>query len=144
MKIKFILLLIITILIGFLSSKIVYAFNNKKVEKKYNAYILQIGPLKESDIKKEVSGLDYYIAVKKNNLNYIYSGISTKVENIKKIKDIYKSKSSIKIRKSYINNKEFITNLEQYDLLIDGLSNKKDILSVNKVILSSYEDLILR
>ena len=50
MKIKFILLLIITILIGFLSSKIVYAFNNKKVEKKYNAYILQIGPLKESDI----------------------------------------------------------------------------------------------
>lgn len=144
MKIKFILLLIITILLGFLSSKIVYAFNNKKEEKKYNVYILQIGPLKEEDIKKEINGLDYYISIKKNNLNYIYSGISTKIENIKKLKDIYKSKTSIKIRKSYIDNNEFITNLEQYDLLIDGLSNKKDILSVNKVILSSYEDLILR
>ena len=100
--------------------------------------------LKESDIKTKVNGLDYYIAVKKNNLNYIYSGISTKVDNINKIKKIYESISGIKIRKSYIDNKEFITNLEQYDLLIDGLSNKKDILSVNKVILSSYEDLILR
>ena len=122
----------------------VYAFNNKKEEKKYNVYILQIGPLKEEDIDKESNGLDYYVAIKRNNLNYIYAGISTNIKNIKKIKNIYESNSSIKIRKSYIDNREFITNLEQYDLLIDGLSNKKDILSVNKVILSSYEDLILR
>ena len=116
----------------------------RKKRKKYNVYILQIGPLKEEDIDKESNGLDYYVAIKRNNLNYIYAGISTNIKNIKKIKNIYESNSSIKIRKSYIDNREFITNLEQYDLLIDGLSNKKDILSVNKVILSSYEDLILR
>ncbi len=142
MKIKFLIILSLTILVGFLSAKMVHAFYSEN-KNNFNVYVLEAGPYEENIVKEKEKQFDYYVTYKDNESIYIICGISTSLDNINKLKKIY-SDTDIKIIKKYIDNQEFITSLEQYDLLIDGLSNKKDILSVNKVILSSYEDLILR
>ena len=38
---------------------------------------------------------------------------------------------------------EFISNLEQFDILLDNASSSEDIKSINGVILSSYEEMVL-
>ena len=39
---------------------------------------------------------------------------------------------------------EFYNKLEQYDILLSGALKDKDVLSINKVILSSYEEMVLK
>ena len=50
---------------------------------------------------------------------------------------------NVSIKKTVINNVEFISNLEQFDILLDNASNSEDIKSINEVILSSYEEMVL-
>ena len=62
-----------------------------------------------------------------------------------KIKKIYDNKNiDTYIRKRNIKNEEFYNNLEQYDILLSGALKDKDVLSINKVILSSYEEMVLK
>ena len=133
------------IVIGFLSAKLVYALYNTNEKEKYNAYFLQTGVYKEeSNLKKDVKKFDYYISEKNDDKNYVYVGITSKIENANKLKKIYELKNiDIYIKKAYVNNEEFVSNLEQYDILLSGVDKEDDLLSITKVILSSYEDIVL-
>ena len=42
-----------------------------------------------------------------------------------------------------INNKEFLTILEQMDLLLKKTNQNEELLAVNEVVLSNYQDLVL-
>ena len=139
MKIKFLIILSLTILIGFLSAKMVHAFYSEN-KNNFNVYVLEAGPYEENIVKEKEKQFDYYVTYKDNESIYIICAISTSLDNINKLKKIY-GDTDIKVKNKYIDNKEFITNLEQYDLLLKEVTNKKDLLSINRVILSSYEDL---
>ena len=43
-----------------------------------------------------------------------------------------------------MSNKEFLTNLEQFDLLLNKAATNDEIESINSVILSSYEEMVLK
>lgn len=144
-NLKFVFPLILAIIIGFLSAKIVYALYSNDEKEKFNAYFLQTGVYtEESNLLKEVKKLDSYIKQKDNDKNYVYAAITGNLENANKLKKIYEKKDiDVYIKKVYISNKEFISNLEQYDVLLSGVDSDEDLLSITKVILSSYEEMVL-
>ena len=51
--------------------------------------------------------------------------------------------TEVYVRELYIDNQEFVSSLEQYDILLDSVNVEEDIVSVNKAILSSYDEIIL-
>lgn len=143
MNIKYFFPLFLAIVIGFISSRIVYALYNTRDNNKFNAYFLEVKNDNEV-FNKENKKNNYYITITNNGKDYVYCAITTKLNNLNKIKKIYDSKKiSTNIKKVYVQNKEFINNLEQFDILLNGAYKESDLLSITKVILSSYEDTVL-
>lgn len=145
MKFKFVFPLILAILIGFFSAKAVYGLYNYKEELINNSYFLQQGVYKNlENVKSSTKDIENYIIEEKEDKYYVYVGITTKMENANRIKKIYKDKDiDLYIKEAKIDNEEFYNNLEQYDVLLSGVSKSDDILSISKVILSSYEEMVL-
>ena len=81
--------------------------------------------------------------INKNNKYYVYVGISKDLEIVKKIKKIYENKGyQLYIKELNINNKEFSNNIDQFDLLIKNSSANEDILTIESVVLSNYEEIV--
>ena len=81
--------------------------------------------------------------ISKNNKYYVYVGISKDLEIAKLIKKIYEDKGyQIYIKELSVDDKEFSSNVEQFDLLIKNSSNDEDILTIESVVLSNYEEII--
>ena len=70
--------------------------------------------------------------------------MTTDLINANKIKNLYSNKNyDTYIKPTIINNIEFVSNLEQYDILISEVDDEENIISINDVILSSYEEIVL-
>ena len=134
--------LILAILLGFLSAKIVYSIYNPEKEETYNSYFVQSGVYSsKSVLKEELKKLEAYTLEEYDNKTYVYVGISSTLANANKIKEIYQNMGiNTYIKKKKINSLEFLSNLEQYDILVDSVSKKEDLISILNVILSTYED----
>ena len=133
--------LLITISIGFILGSIIYnEYKRNLDDSNYNAYLIQIGSFKD-DLEVNPNN---YLVLEEDGVFNVYAGITTKLSNATKIKDLYEKEnvSSI-IKPIVINNVEFMNNLEQYDLLLSEVDNKDNLLSINDVIISEYEELIL-
>ena len=148
MKKNVVLPIIISILLGCLCAKLVYNGHKYKTDAtsiSYNSYLLQVGVYNDKEaLDKALENLNDYIVKEENNKYYVYIGVTTSKENANKIKDAYKDKEiNIYIKEGNIDNIEFMSNLEQFDILLDGVSKDKDILSINEVILSTYEEMVM-
>ena len=141
MKKKNVVLFLVVIVFGFILGEVVYSEYKRNLDQSvYNAYLIKIGSFKD-DYEVDPSN---YLVLKENGLYNVYAGITTKLTNATKIKNIYDSENvKSVIIPTIINNVEFINNLEQYDLLLSEVDNKDNILSINDVIISNYEELIL-
>lgn len=115
------------------------------MEKEYNSYLLQLGIFDtKEEMNNKLFGIENYIVIEKNNKYYVYLGVSTKKDNAAKLQEIFLDRDiNTSIKKTVINNIEFINSLEQFDLLLDSVSTNEDIMSINEVILSSYEEMVL-
>lgn len=146
MKKNFLIPLFISIVLGFISAQIVYSTYRKNLEdSKYNAYLIQIGSYtNEESIRSMYSDEFKYLVMKEDNKYNVYAGITTDLINANKIKNIYEKKDlEISIKPTVIDNVEFISNLEQYDILISEVDSDDNIISISDVILSSYEEMVL-
>ena len=119
--------------------------NEQNLEKEYNSYLLQLGIFdNEEEMNKELLGINDYIVIEKNKKFYVYLGVSTEKKNVAKLQEVFLDKDiNTSIKKTVIDNIEFINSLEQFDLLLDSVSTNEDIMSINEVILSSYEEMVL-
>lgn len=141
---KFLIYIIISILTGAILGNLFY----KKYEEEqmlnndYNSYLLQLGVYNSKD---EINlDFDNYIVIEKNNKYYVYLGISSNKSNATKLQNAFLEQDiKVSIKKSVINNIEFMSNLEQFDILLDSASSNEDIMSINEVIMSSYEEMVL-
>lgn len=135
MKKNFLVPLIISIVLGFISAQIVYTYYRQNITStSYNAYLVKVDGKDEKD--------EYYIFDEEDDTSVV--GITTNLLNANKIKKIYENKNEeVYIKPIVIDNIEFVSNLEQYDILIDEVKDEKNIISINDVILSSYKDLVL-
>lgn len=115
--------------------------NNVSVNLNKTIYFIQVGAFKNNkNVIKFSKILDNYIVVK-NDLFYIYVGISGDKENIKKIKNVYEVKGiKTYIKSREINNIKFYNYLKKYDLLLKETNDKGLIKQINKNILEKYKE----
>ena len=147
MKLKFIVPILIAIVLGFLSAKIVYGLYDSSESIFYNSYFLQWGVYSDKEtLNKTLKDrkIDSYLIVEEDKKYYVYVGITTDKKLAEKIKEIYEKKGNkIYIKTVNLANTEFYSNLEQYDVLLKGVDKEEDIISINKAILASYEEMVL-
>ena len=106
-------------------------------------YLLQLGTYdSKEDMQRDTRDINPKVYEIKNNKNYVYVGISSNINNINKIKDIY-SEKELTTKVINIKDEEFITNLRQFDILIDNTNNKDEVLTIEEVVLSSFNKKIL-
>ena len=129
------------IIIGFILGVVIYSDYKRGLDdSNYNAYLIQIGSFKD-DIEVDTSK---YLVLEEDGIYNVYAGITTKLSNATKIKELYDKENIYSIIKpTVINNVEFMSNLKQYDLLLSEIDNDDNIISINDVIISNYEELIL-
>lgn len=148
MKKTVIIPIIVAVLLGYISARLVYNGHKLKTNTEsstYNSYLLQVGVYNDKKaLSKALEDLTDYIVKEEDNKYYVYVGITTSKENANKIKKAYEEENmDIYIKQGNIDNIEFMSNLEQFDILLDGVSKEKDILSINEVILSTYEEMVM-
>lgn len=149
MRKKVIIPILIAVLLGCVSGKILYESyesKNNNDSKYFNSYLLQVGVYSDKhSLKQATKNLHDYIVKEENGKYYVYMGITTSKKNADKIKKAYESKNiDLYIKEDNINNVEFLSSLEQYDVLLDSVTKDKDILSINEVILSTYDEMVMK
>ena len=86
---------------------------------------------------------DTKIIVKEKAKYYLYLAISKSEDNLASIKKIYNDKNLV-VETKNINNESFLTALEQMENLFKKASNDEEKLTIEKVILANYEELVLK
>ena len=144
---KFLMGVVIAIVLGLVGGNILYKQYEKaqNINVDYNSYLLQLGIYDSyEEALKKVPKIGNYAIVESDNKYYVYLGISTKKDNAKKVANVFLDEDiDVAIKKTVIDNVEFMSNLEQYDVLLDNANSKEDIMSINEDILSSYEEMVL-
>lgn len=86
---------------------------------------------------------DTKIIVKEKAKYYLYLAISKSEDNLASIKKIYNDKNLV-VETKNINNESFVTALEQMENLFKKASSDEEKLTIEKVILANYEELVLK
>ena len=137
--------MLIAIILGGICGKILftkYEETTSVFNEKENIYFLQEGVYSSLEsLNRNTKDINKVI-IKENNKYYAYVGISKTKDGIEKIKDVYKNKGySTYIKEKNIVDEGFLTNLQQYDILLDSATTDDDILTIQEVVLSNYEEL---
>ena len=141
---NFLIGVVIAIILGLFSGNFLYKQYEKEqnITDDYNSYLLQLGVFNsKEEAKKKIANISNYTMIKNDDKYYVYLGISTKKDNAKKVANVFLDEDiDVSIKKTVIDNVEFMSNLEQFDILLENATSKEDIMSINDVILSSYEE----
>ena len=86
---------------------------------------------------------DTKIIVKEKAKYYLYLAISKSEDNLVSIKKIYNDKNLV-VETKNISNESFLTALEQMENLFKKASSDEEKLTIEKVILANYEELVLK
>lgn len=110
-----------------------------------DCYLLQLGTFNDKDsMQRETRDIIPKVYEIKDNKYYVYVGVSSTINNINKIKEIYNKKGiELTTKVININDEEFINNLKQFDILIDNTNNSEEIFTIEEVVLSSFNKKIL-
>ena len=123
----------------FLHKKIeesVFAFNEG-----YKLTFLREGVYTDKNVLEEnTKKLDPKLVIYDDDKYYVYVGITSNEKVAEKIKDIYDDMDIDVYEKDiYVNDDTFINNIEQFDSIVLS-SKEEDILTVEEVVLSNYEE----
>lgn len=134
MKMNFIIPIISAIILGYLCANYVISeYVSTSVVAYKEVYFLELKD--DIDIKNKLTI--------KEDKEYTYIGMTLSEEEANNIKEIYnKNNIDINIRKKDISNNKFLSELEQYDILLKNSTTKEEIDNVLDSILSSYEEIL--
>ena len=107
-------------------------------------YFLQEGVYDSIDsYNRNTKDINPKLVINDDKNYYVYVGISKSLDGIKKIKKVYDKKGYNTYQKELaVNDQLFLTNLEQYDILLESAKTTDDILTIEEVVLSNYEEII--
>lgn len=139
---------IIFVILGFTLGEVI--FTNKDVildsinshSEKY--YFIQEGVYTNQEIlENNLSSITQKIIDYRNNKFYVYLGITKNKEVADKLKEIYENQGIKVIQKiKSLDNEEFSNDVTQFDLLINATNDKDEILTIEEVVLASYDETI--
>jgi len=148
MKVSFIFPIMISVLVGALCGKFVYwQYQNQEMVLPENEkiYFFQQGVYTIEEVKDEnILKLPCSLTIFENDKHYVYVAITNDEENKEKIRKLFQDLGINLYQKEIeVTNLEFLSNLEQYDILLKNAVTNDEIISVLKVILASYEESVL-
>lgn len=110
-----------------------------------NFYILQAGIYGDKDtMQREMRDVSPKVYEIKDDKYYVYVGVTSNLDNAQKLKNIYeKDNIDIYIKKIKLKDDDFINSLKQFDILIENTNVDHEILTIEEVILSSFNKKIL-
>ena len=145
---KIILSVVFTMLLGLATAKVVYSKTISSDDKKSNntVYFLQLGVYtNKNSMQLDTKSIENKIVTQENDKYYVYVGISKSKKNLEKVSKLYKNDGySLYIKEMSVLNNEFLVNLEQFDKLIESAKTNEEINTINMVILSSYEEMVIK
>lgn len=145
---KIILSVVFTMLLGIATAKVVYSKTISSYDKKSNntVYFLQLGVYtNKNSMQLDTKSIENKIVIQENDKYYVYVGISKSKKNLEKVSKLYKNDGySLYIKEMSVLNNEFLVNLEQFDKLIESAKTNEEINTINMVILSSYEEMVIK
>ena len=145
---KIILSVVFTMLLGIATAKVVYSKTISSYDKKSNntVYFLQLGVYtNKNSMQLDTKSIENKIVIQENDKYYVYVGISKSKKNLEKVSKLYKNDGyNLYIKEMSVLNNEFLVNLEQLDKLIESAKTNEEINTINMVILSSYEEMVIK
>lgn len=145
---KIILSVVFTMLLGIATAKVVYSKTISSDDKKSNntVYFLQLGVYtNKNSMQLDTKSIENKIVTQENDKYYVYVGISKSKKNLEKVSKLYKNDGyNLYIKEMSVLNNEFLVNLEQFDKLIESAKTNEEINTINMVILSSYEEMVIK
>ena len=145
---KIILSVVFTMLLGIATAKVVYSKTIYSYDKKCNntVYFLLLGVYtNKNSMHLDTKSNENKIVIQENDKYYVYVGISKSKKNLEKVSKLYKNDGyNLYIKEMSVLNNEFLVNLEQFDKLIESAKTNEEINTINKVILSSYEEMVIK
>jgi len=149
MNIKVIVPIFFSILVGFLFGKVIFNNYEDNTVNAFNEgeklYFIEIGEYEsETDVKK-IKNVDDFLTILENDTYKVYVGITKSKENSQKIKEFYSDTyNNISVREKYVDNETFIIQLKEYDKVVSIINKLDDLSSVQKIIFSNYEEMVLK
>jgi len=149
MNIKVIVPIFFSILVGFLFGKVIFNNYEDNTVNAFNEgeklYFIEIGEYEsEADVKK-IKNVDDFLTILEGDTYKVYVGITKSKENSQKIKEFYSDTyNNISVREKYVDNETFIIQLKEYDKVVSIITKLDDLSSVQKIIFSNYEEMVLK
>lgn len=148
MKFNVVVPIISATLLGYLCASFIfkqYGASSLVFNENGNIYYLQCGAYSTYDASKvEIKGIEDKITIKEGDKYYSYIGMTTSSKLALNIQKMYKEKGiDIYIKNSYLENKDFISQLSQYDVLLDSSKNIEEVNSVLKTVLATFDEIVL-
>lgn len=144
MKIKALVPIFFSILVGFLFGRVIFDNYHKKSVLAFNegekVYLVKLASYDSLDKIENSKSL----LVLSNDSSYnLYAGITKQKDNANKIISYYKdSYKDITIDTLYINDLKFLTELKEYDKLVSIVTKKDDLISIESIILANYKEVL--
>lgn len=144
MKIKALVPIFFSILVGFLFGKVIFDNYSKKSVLAFNegekVYFVKLASYDSLDKIENSKSL----LVLSNDSSYnLYAGITKQKDNANKIISYYKdSYKDITIDTLYVNDLKFLTELKEYDKLVSIVTKKEDLISIESIILANYKEVL--
>lgn len=149
-KFNFFTATLATILITILVADIFYKKYNEGYEDVFldsnNLFFLQQGVYSNLDtLKKNCKKLEQYTIVEEDNKYYVYIGVTSSQNIANKVQTYFKEEGvDVYIKELNVHNETFINEVEQYDVLLDSSNTLKEVNSVMKSVLATYEEIVLK
>lgn len=144
---KILILSCLFILLGFIAGN--YLFSKRielirKIKSNTTYYFLEEGVYSSKEmLNTNISKIADKVISKANNYYYVYIGITKDKDIATKIKELYEERGyKISIKEMQFDNEEFSNNVEQFDILLKEVSTFDEILTIERIVLSNYDDLI--
>ena len=144
---KIILKGILFVIIGFFLGEVIFGNTKdylKRLKKMDTYYFLQEGvySTKES-LQRNIENLTHKTIDYQDNQYYVYVGITKDEKVLDTLKNIYEKKGySLYIKEKDLSSEEFSENVNQFDLLIKNTEEEDQILTIERVVLANYEEII--
>ena len=108
-------------------------------------YFVQYGVYSSlKSLEENTISLQNYVYTKKDELYYVYVGITRLEDNAKKIVNYYKSLGYDALIKEFqVSNKTFINLLLNYDEVLKNTTDDAVIASITNQVLSKYEEVVI-
>lgn len=144
MKIKALVPIFFSILVGFLFGRVIFDNYSKKSVLAFNegekVYLVKLASY---DSLEEIENSKSLLVLSNDSSYNLYAGITKQKDNANKIINYYKdSYKDITIDTLYINDLKFLTELKEYDKLVSIVNKKDDLISIESIILANYKEVL--